>query len=268
MLGRFFYSDQAALAASDASGAKSIAENLGKGTLYPIGGAADFSLRRFAELAGGNKAKIVILPHSSSSPAETAEDLSNSFRALGVRETETLMPERKSPLPDCSAVFMSGGDQSRMMRLISSDLALELKKRLKEGLLIGGTSAGAAIMSSPMISGGMSDGLPKSGSLYMTDGLGLLPSYVFDTHVSKRSRQERLMAALALVPGYKGIGLDEDTAVEIKEGRATVRGHGLAHVYSRSESFQSRLASADEGKMEAIENILYSVYPPGASFEL
>lgn len=239
-----------------------------KGTLYPIGGAADTSLGRFVELAGGSSARIVILPHSSSTPKETAEELANSFMALGVKDTETIMPGEKKSLPKCSAVFMSGGDQSRMMRLIDQAFIDELRAFLQEGHLIGGTSAGAAIMAPRMIAGGMSDGLPKSKSLLIAEGLGLLPAYMVDTHVGARGRHDRLMAGLSMLAGVKGIGLDEDTAVEIKDGKATVRGQGVAHVYRRSDEFKSSLPETEEGRMAAVENMIYSIYPAGTSFAL
>lgn len=266
-LGLFSGSLLPAASASRAEEKESLLAGLGKGTLYPIGGAADFALRRFAELAGKN-AKIVILPHSSSDPSGSGEELCNSFRALGVKETDVLLPAEKRPIPDCSAIFMSGGDQSRMMRLLPAEYIQDMKTRLHSGLLIGGSSAGAAIMSSPMISGGMSDGLPRGDSLTITDGLGLLPGYLIDTHVSKRSRQERLMAALALVPGARGIGLDEDTAVEISQNQARVYGLALAHVYRRSDSFKSKLLSVEAGRPASVEDVIYSVFPAGDSFSL
>lgn len=240
-----------------------------KGTLYPIGGGADSSLRRFAELAGADAARITILPHSSSTPKETAEELANTFMSLGVRNTDIIMPGESKSLPQgCTAVFMSGGDQNRMMRLIDKALITQIQAFLKEGNLVGGTSAGAAAVSRQMIAGGMSDGLPKSKSLLIGEGLGLLPGYMVDTHVGARARHDRLMVGLSMVPGVKGIGLDEDTAVEIKNGKATVRGVGVAHVYRRAGSFKSDLPASPEGKMASVQDVVYSIYPAGESFDL
>jgi len=86
--------------------------------------------------------------------------------------------------------------------------------------------------------------------------------------VGARARHDRLMVALSLVPDVKGIGLDEDTAVEIQAGKATVRGQGVAHVYRRSPEFRSKLSELEEGRMGAVENVVYSIYPAGTSFEL
>ncbi len=240
-----------------------------EGTLYPIGGNAGSALFRFAELAGGKSGSIVILPHSSSEPQESAEDLCNTFMALGVKDTKVLMPGEKRDLPDCSAVFMTGGDQSRMMRLMSESLVKQLQNFLmKKGNLVGGTSAGAAAVAPQMIAGGMEDGLPRSKSLMVTDGLALLPGYVVDTHVSARARHDRLMVALSMLPATRGIGLDEDTACEIRARKAIVHGKGVAHVYKRAENFSSRLAESSQARLASVENMIYSIYPAGESFEL
>jgi len=239
-----------------------------KGTLYPIGGASFTTLRRFAELAGGSSGKILILPHASSAPGESADELANAFLGFGVKDTEVLMPNEKKSLPHCSAIFMSGGDQSRLVRLLDKAFVQQMRDFLRDGNLIGGTSAGAAAVPSRMIADGMSDGLPHSGSLVITDGLGLLPGYMVDTHVGARARQDRLMVGLSLESGLRGIGLDEDTAVEIKDGKATVHGHGLAHVYRRSSEFKSKYADAPEGTMASVQNMIYSIYPAGETFLL
>ncbi len=239
-----------------------------KGTLYPIGGAADTTLSRFADLAGGSSARISIFPHSSSTPKETADELANTFMSLGVKDTDIVMPGENKSLAKSTALFMSGGDQSRMMRLLDKAMIDQMRDFLKDGNLVGGTSAGAAAVAPRMIAGGMGDGLPKSKSLLITDGLGLLPGYMVDTHVGARARQDRLMAGLAMLSNIRGIGLDEDTAVEIKNGKATVRGVGLAHVYHRSPEFQSSLPSTPEGQMVSVQNMIYSIYPAGESFDL
>jgi cyanophycinase len=163
---------------------------------------------------------------------------------------------------------MSGGDQSRLLRLLDKSFIEQMQQFLADGGVIGGTSAGAAAVAPRMIADGMGDGLPKAGALLITDGLGLLPGYMVDTHVSARSRQDRLMVGLTMEPGVKGIGLDEDTAVEISKGKATVRGHGLAHVYRRASDFASALPNCAEGNTASIKNVIYSIYPAGESFDL
>lgn len=257
----FLMMGASASAANESGVGKSI-----KGILYPIGGAADAALYRFAELAGAENARILILPHSSSSQKETVEELQNSFMALGVKNTDVIMPGEYKNFPKCTAIFLTGGDQSRMMRTAEPALLQAVRDFANQGNLVGGTSAGAAIMAPKMIAGGMSDGMPRSKSLLMNEGLGLIPGYIVDTHVSARARQDRLMVALSLTPNAKGIGLDEDTAVEIKDGKATVHGKGCAHVYRRADDFKSAMQDTPDGISTSVQNVLYSIYPAGETF--
>lgn len=240
-----------------------------KGTLYIVGGAADTSLKRFVELAGGAKAKIAILPHSSSVPVEAADEVANIFASLGVKETVAIQPTGKQELPnDITAVWMTGGDQNRLMRLADKALLDAVRDFLNNGGVVGGTSAGAAVVAPRMIAGGMEDGFPRGSSLRMGDGLGLLPGYVVDTHVKQRERHDRLMAALALVDGVKGMGLDEDTAVEIHKGKAKVFGAGCVRLYERAPGFSSNLATAKDQEKTSVRQVLYSIIPEGEEFDL
>lgn len=240
-----------------------------KGTLYIVGGAADKSLKRFVELAGGAKAKIAILPHSSSVPVEAADEIANVFASLGVKETVAIQPSGKQELPDdITAIWMTGGDQNRLMRLADKALLDKVRDFLNNGGVVGGTSAGAAVVAPRMIAGGMEDGFPRGSSLRLGDGLGLLPGYVVDTHVKQRERHDRLMAALAMIEGVKGIGLDEDTAVEIQNGKAKVHGAGCARIYERSADFTSDLANAKDQDKASVRKVLYSIIPEGEEFDL
>ena len=239
-----------------------------KGRLFIIGGAADSSLKRFAEIAGGPNATILIIPHSSANPKASAIDMIKTLKGLGVKKVEVLVAGSDRALPECTGVYMTGGDQNRLLKLIKPAQVAQLKQLLQNGCVVGGSSAGAAAVPLRMIGGGMGDGQPKAGSLLLADGLGLLPGYMVDTHVNPRGRQDRLMAGMAMVEGVGGIGLDEDTAVEIFQGHATVYGAGIAHVYKRNADFSSDLPKREKGKAASVKNVTYSIYPAGESFEL
>lgn len=240
-----------------------------KGTLYLVGGSADTALKRFVELAGGAGAKIVILPHSSSVPVEAGDSAANAFHSLGVKTTVIIQPGAKQDLPkDMTAIWITGGDQNRFMRLASKQLISDIQTFLKDGGVVGGSSAGAALAAPKMIAGGMEDGFPRGGALRMGDGLALLPGFVVDTHVKQRERHDRLMAAMAMVAGVKGIGLDEDTAVEIHGNKAKVYGAGFARVYERGPGFASELDGAKDQVKTSVRKVLYSVVPEGEEFDL
>ena len=233
------------------------------------GGLADKSFKRFVELAGGPKAKIAILPHSSSVPIESADETANIFASLGVKSTVAIQPTGNQALPaDVTAVWMTGGDQNRLMRLADKTLLDQVRDFLKNGGVVGGTSAGAAVVPPQMIAGGMDDGFPRGASLRLSDGLGLLPGFIVDTHVKQRERHDRIMAALAMLDGVKGIGLDEDTAIEIVAGKGTVYGDGCVRFYERGAGFKSDLTAAKDQDKASVRNVLYSVIPEGETLDL
>ncbi len=240
-----------------------------KGTLYIIGGGADKSLARFVELAGGDKAVIAILPHASSVPKEAADEASNLFSARGVKNLVTIMPDQKVGLPkNVNAVYFTGGDQNRLVRLLDPVLAKEIHDLLKSGGLVGGTSAGAAAVPPKMIAGGMKDGLIKKDSLLLGDGLGYLPGFVIDTHVMERTRHDRLMVALTEIDDVIGIGLDEDTAVEISGKSIKVWGAGHARFMKRSKEHSSTLSKVEKDSKASVFNILYSVLSEDSEWPL
>lgn len=239
-----------------------------KGRLFIIGGAADSTLKRFVELAGGKEAKILVIPHSSASPKSSGKAMVVDFHKLGAGSVDVLAVGSDLKLSGYTGVYMTGGDQTRLMKLLKDHQISELKTLLNEGCIIAGSSAGAAAVPVQMIGGGMDDKMPKKGSLLICKGLGLLPGYMVDTHVNPRGRQDRLMVGLAMVDGIGGLGLDEDTALEIFRGQATTHGAGVVHVYRRSQKFSSDLPKLKEGSMGAIKEVNYSIYPAGETFSL
>lgn len=239
-----------------------------KGKLFIVGGAADKVLKRFVEIAGGKDAYILVIPHSSASPKESGKDMSKLFRQAGAGKVEVLATSSAENLPNCSAVYMTGGDQNRLLKLLKPHQVEQLRQLFRDGCVIGGSSAGAAAVPIEMIGGGMEDRKPKKGSLLIAPGLGLLPGFMVDTHVNPRGRQDRLMVGMAMLDGIGGIGLDEDTAVEISKKDATVYGVGVVHVYKRTADFSSELVSRKDGEMASIKNVLYSIYPAGEKFSL
>lgn len=241
-----------------------------QGTLYLIGGGADQSLQRFVDIAGGAQAVIAILPHASGAPQEAADEAANAFSARGVKNIVPIMPNQKGVgLPkNLSAVFFTGGDQNRLMRLLDPVLASEIHDFLKRGGLVGGTSAGAAAAPPRMIAGGMEDNLVKNDSLLLGDGLGYLPNFVIDTHVLERSRHDRLMVTLSSIENVTGVGLDEDTAIEITAQKIVVRGVNHARFYKRSDKFSTTVDTVSKGNKASVRNMLYSVLSEGDEWEL
>jgi cyanophycinase len=202
-----------------------------KGSLVIVGGGIlPESVRdRFLELAGGKKsAKLVVIPTASALADRTQNYKSYAYwRAQGVGSVSmlnTLDPKKANdplfvkPLTEATAAWLGGGDQTRLAGAYhGTAVERELRRLLDRGGVVGGTSAGASVMSSIMITGG-------NPQARIGTGFGLLPDVVIDQHFENRRRQDRLLGVLALYPRCLGLGIDEQTAVVVHGHTFTVVG--------------------------------------------
>ena len=192
------------------------------------GGLPNVIRDRFLELAGGRKARLVVIP-TASMRADRPEALKSfafwksqdvaSVKLLHTRDPKQANdPEFVKPLAEATGVWLSGGDQSRLVAAYhGTQVEHELQQVLARGGVIGGTSAGAAVMSSLMIQGG--NPMARLGQ-----GFGFLTGMVVDQHFFNRNRLNRLLDVLARNPSYLGLGIDEQTAVVVKGHTLTVLG--------------------------------------------
>lgn len=207
-----------------------IAPPTSPGTLVICGGGdvPDSVMLHFIELAGGTRARIVFIPTAAEGAdrEEQDEDLDffrkQDIAGLSVVHTRSRDkandPEFARPLANATGVWFGGGCQSLLTDAYLGTTAEELiRVVLDRGGVIGGISAGAAIMSPVMIRGG--DLEPEVGQ-----GFGFLPGTVIDQHFLKRNRQDRLMRVLSAHPGLVGIGIDEGTALIVRGHRLSVMG--------------------------------------------
>jgi cyanophycinase len=213
------------------------------GRLLIIGGAEDRCcgaglLERFVALSGGDQARIVLVTTATDVPDEVLAEYERVFRKLGVSQTSELRLRGRSDadsddavdlLSDATGVFFSGGDQSKLRTLVGSRTNDLVRDRLADGLVVGGTSAGATAMGRTMILGGAGPDV-SAATVRTGPGLGLLPRALIDMHFGERGRLPRLLSAVALDPDHLGIGLDENTGVLVEDGGFTVIGTGVATV--------------------------------------
>ena len=128
-----------------------------------------------------------------------------------------------------------------------------LHQKFEQGLVIAGTSAGAAMMSHTMILG--NSGTTRSTSAVALGlGLGFLPDVVIDMHLTERRRLPRLLAAVARFPHHLGIGIDEDTALIVDSNRFEVIGAGAVTIVGPPD--------------DAMPMALIRVLAAGCSFDL
>ena len=194
------------------------------GALVIVGGGKLPAAARdqFFQLAGGkDKARLVVLPTASASADDPAraDDFLKQWKELGPASVELLHtrdrkraddPAFVKPLAEATAVWISGGDQNRLVAAYhGTAVEKELHQLLARGGVVGGTSAGAAVLSDLMIGGGTTEA--RTGP-----GFGLLPGIVIDQHFVARNRIGRLRGVLDRNPGYAGLGIDEGTAVVVR----------------------------------------------------
>jgi cyanophycinase len=181
----------------------------------------------------------------------------------------TIIASSQKTLPkDVDAIYLTGGYDSRLMRLLEQDLKEQLTSYYEAGGLVGGTSAGAMVMGAKMILGGMNDGILRPKALRISNGLNLLSKAIIDTHVKERQRFDRLMEAVAMCDGLTGIGLDEDTAIHVENHRASVYGKGHARIYRRGPDFSSDLKTINQFGTAGVSNVLVSCLASGQTFDI
>lgn len=201
----------------------------GPGVLMPIGGAEDklddkVILSEFVKLAGGDEARIAIVPTASSIEAAGLR-YKAIFLGLGVQVAEVVYIGSREDannaanlelISNATGVFLTGGNQMRLSSIIGGTLLeKEVRERHEAGAVVAGTSAGASILSAHMVAMGASGATPKLRMAQMFAGFGLISNVIIDQHFRQRDRIGRLLALVAGNPGLLGIGIDEDTSVVI-----------------------------------------------------
>ncbi len=200
-----------------------------------IGGAEDKLgatrvLRRFVTEAGGTGSRIVVCATASALGPEIFELYEELFGRLGVAEVISARPgdrreadkqEFVDAVTAATGVFFTGGNQMKLAAAIrGTRFGDAVVAAYERGVIVGGTSAGASVVSEHMVGYGSPGAAPKFRMVGQFQGLGLLPGVIVDQHFSQRDRFGRLMNLVASSPDLLGIGLDEDTAILVTDETA------------------------------------------------
>src|SRR5947209_4035059 len=198
-----------------------MASGLSQGRLVIIGGAEDKTgdcriLRKFLEISGSESARIVVIAVASEKPTEIGAQYLEIFRQLGASDVRRLGISNRSHANAASAVeaiekatgvFFTGGSQVRITRMLGgTNLDRALHRRYEEGLVLAGTSAGASMMSTIMILGGLPDKSFRLGVVDLGPGMEFISGVLIDQHFEERGRLRRLLSAVAQYPRDLGIG--------------------------------------------------------------
>jgi len=252
-------------------------------TLIIIGGAEDrvgraSLLREFVKRSGGTRSRLVVIPTASSVQDDQVASYREVFARLGSRSVEVVNPATRAEAHDAGAValleratgvFMTGGSQLRLSQLLpGTPVGDALHRAHDRGSVVGGTSAGASIMSEFMISMGEEGMTPRQRASQLSAGLGLLPGVVLDQHFDQRTRYGRLLSVVAPSPHLLGIGIDEDTAIVVTDRREfTVRGSGAVFVVD-CHAARTDAPEAKAGAPMLVSGAAVHTLPAGATFSI
>lgn len=253
------------------------------GSLVVIGGAEDKLgrlrvLSRFLELAGGEGAHLAVCATASSLGEEAEFLYEDVFIGLGAGSVMSASPKTRVSANDprwserfssVTGLFFTGGNQLILSQVAAGTVFGDAVRAFhRSGQVIGGTSAGASVMSEHMVAFGTGGATPKNRIAQMSRGLGLLPDLVIDQHFEQRNRYGRLLSLVAQSPSLLGLGIDEDTA-------AVITGDRLLEVIGRGSVFivdganvVTNAATASRTQPLLVSGAVLHVLPAGSYFDL
>jgi cyanophycinase len=222
-----------------------------KGHLLIIGGGSQSpeAIKEFIALS--NNGRILVITSASGDPEESGPAMVDELLKAGAKNVQWRhidSPEMANAdstvqnVASATAIFFTGGVQERLMQRLGgtrSEAAI-LKLYFENGGIIGGTSAGAAVMSQVMITGNelinkdTTDNFIsiQAQNIETKKGFGFLDKVIIDQHFVARKRHNRLISLVLENPELVGIGIDEDTAILIyPDHKFRVYGTGSVIVY-------------------------------------
>lgn len=255
-----------------------------KGKLFIIGGGhrSDALMTQLVNLSNLKKKDyIVVLPMSSEEPdsayiyfKKQFEKLTpNPIVMLNFDNTTAFNKVLNDSLQNAKLIFISGGDQSRFMNVVKNTPTFTaIHHAYKNGSTIAGTSAGAAVMCEHMITGNQKLETKytetfnniRYDNLETTVGLGLIKNVIIDQHFLKRSRYNRLLSALVEFPTHIGIGIDESTALIVRDKEIEIVGESEVIVVKKPKG----ITKSKKENLVSIKSLEMAIYNEGQKFKI
>jgi cyanophycinase len=254
-----------------------------KGRLLIIGGHEDkqndkLVLRALAERVGSGK--LVVATLATEEPRQAWEEYEAVFRSLGVPHVFHFEVESRAEaesvramtvLEGATGVFFTGGDQLKITSLIGDTPAYSrILEIFMEGGTIAGTSAGASVMTETMLVGGGGNGSHRlESNLRLAAGFGFAKDMVIDQHFAERGRIGRLLAVVGQNPRIIGIGIDENTAIELVPNRRfRVIGEGGVTVLDGRDVTYSNFADEQADRSMSLFGVRLHQLSQGDTFDV
>lgn len=259
----------------------------GRGTLYIVGGGPQppALVQEFVDLAGGpGKANIVVFAMASVNGEKGGEEKAEQLRGLGATARNVWITREQAVtdsvarlLDGATGIWFGGGDQNRLAEVIKGTATERaIHRRYAAGAVIGGTSAGAAVMSALMITGDerapgglrpdstLSYGTIARSNVVVDSGFALIGNAVIDQHFLRRKRHNRLVSLVLERAPHLGAGIDESTALVVRpDGTWGVSGASVVVIYDARRASITGEATATLGA----GGITMHVLPAGSRFD-
>lgn len=237
-------------------------------------------LKYFINALKGSNPTVAVLPTASNLPEEIGKEYTRLFRELGVENVEVLDvrtredaqdPKNYEIIQKAAGIYFTGGDQLRLTSILGGTRLLQLMKEryTYEEIIIAGTSAGATALSTPMIYEADTHGGFLKGDVRITTGLEFLKNVAIDTHFIERGRLVRMAQCIVTNPGCIGLGLEEDTAVCVSEGRELqVLGSGLVTIIDGMGMSKTNIYDIGTGEPFSARNLCVHLLSPGEKYRI
>lgn len=252
-----------------------------KGNLVIVGGGPrpDNIMQKVVDLSSDGT--FLLIPMASSIPDTIGWEQRDQLLGFGATQVDILMltqedkddPALLEQLRNANGIWFSGGDQNRLMNYFTDAMRDAVREAFRNGAVIAGTSAGAAVQSRTMITGDETHPLSDRFSPFSqitkdnvitSDGFGFLSSMVIDQHFIRRNRLNRLINVLIDSPeDVAAAGIDEATALWFApDGRVEVIGESQVILIEKDEDFTRKYSAS----LPAASNLKMHILPPGSVF--
>lgn len=255
-----------------------------KSTLVIIGGGEDKQadqriLKEIVKLSGEQQAKIGIIATATNQPEEVGLEYENIFYDLGAKRVYTIpivdrnrsnIKTHLDDILDYDCLFFTGGDQLRISSIIGGTYFHTLIHEFySQGKVLAGTSAGASMMSEIMIVEGYDEEAPMKVTINLAPGMGLIENVIIDQHFNQRGRIGRLLAGVAQNPNILGIGIDEDTAIIVEDGKKfSVLGNGVVTLVDGRNIEYTNISEQFPNEPLALTNVTIHILPEYFGYDL
>jgi cyanophycinase len=244
------------------------------GPAFAIGGHEDRegerAILRAVAAALPHPVLVVATVASKRFPEDLFETYRDAFTPMGVQVRHLSADhdtDDTAVLDGVGGVFFTGGDQLRIVEVLGGTVLGEaIVRAWRDGAVIAGTSAGASVLAATMIGRGRGEESPTDGSVELEAGLGILPSLVIDQHFAERGRIGRLVAAVAAAPQSLGVGIDEDTAIDVRGDVLEVLGAGGVTVIDGTDL--RAVGDGEGGRVLSVTDVRAHLLAAGDRFDI